>query len=123
MPGFATYQPLEASLQPPDDLVLGVAEQRHADSIAALYSVREGLPVEVGAAWLDHEEAPKGFYLLGVVVDESFRRQGIGHVLTQMRLDWIRGRADQAYYFANAANEPTIDLHERFGFREVSAET
>lgn len=150
MPHFATYQPFESALRPPDDLVVGLAEQRHADGIAALYSAREGVAAEVGTtwtqrvlsrmgessflvvaesggrvvgyglvAWLEPETTPEGFYLLGVVVDPSFGRKGIGHAMTRMRMDWIRERADQAFYFANVANEATIDLHEQFGFREV----
>lgn len=71
------------------------------------------------AEWLDHESAPAGFYLLGVVVDSSFRRMGVAHAITRLRMDWIRTHADEAFYFANASNSLTIDLHHRFGFREV----
>lgn len=31
-------------------------------------------------------------YLYGLVVDKSWRRQGIGHALTQTRLDWLRNQ-------------------------------
>lgn len=40
--------------------------------------------------------------------------------LTAHRLDWVRGRAEVVYYFANARNGATIDLHRRLGFEEVT---
>lgn len=64
--------------------------------------------------------APDGWYLLGVVVDPAWRRRGVGTALTQARLDFIAHRASQAYYVANARNRASIDLHECFGFTELS---
>ncbi|MGA9598090.1 MAG: GNAT family N-acetyltransferase [Acidimicrobiia bacterium] len=150
MAHFAEYAPCGPGRRPPADLLIGAADQRHADGIAALHAAREGVSSEqsrewaqraldragersylvvaetggrvVGyglAGWLDSETAPHGFYLLGIVTDPSFRRMGIAHEITLQRLDWIRERADEAFYFANAANAATIDLHARFGFREV----
>jgi ribosomal protein S18 acetylase RimI-like enzyme len=66
--------------------------------------------------------APAGWYLLGVIVRDDWRRRGIGLELTRRRLDWIRDRADAAFYFANARNRPSIDLHESLGFVEVTRE-
>jgi GNAT superfamily N-acetyltransferase len=62
---------------------------------------------------------PGGFYLGGVVVRPEHRRLGIGRELTRVRLTWIFERADTAYYFQNAINEASRDLHEEFGFREL----
>jgi ribosomal protein S18 acetylase RimI-like enzyme len=64
--------------------------------------------------------APEGWYLSGVVVDPADRRRGLGHALTEARLQWIAARSPCAYYFANALNRVTIDLHARFGFVEVT---
>ncbi|MDQ3156755.1 MAG: GNAT family N-acetyltransferase [Actinomycetota bacterium] len=64
--------------------------------------------------------SPPGFYLTGVTVQPSYRRGGLGRQLTVARLDWIRERADAAWYFASSANQPSIDLHSAFGFVEVS---
>jgi ribosomal protein S18 acetylase RimI-like enzyme len=64
--------------------------------------------------------APTGWYLTGLVVDPSWRRRGVGVALTAHRLDWLRGRAEVVYYFANARNRATIDLHRRLGFEEVT---
>ena len=66
--------------------------------------------------------APAGWYLFGVIVRDDWRRRGIGLELTRRRLDWIRPRADEAFYFANARNRASIDLHARLGFVEVTRE-
>ena len=39
----------------------------------------------------DQFDVPRGWYLGGVVVDDAFRRRGIGAALTRSRLDWIAG--------------------------------
>jgi hypothetical protein len=33
---------------------------------------------------------------------------------------WISERASEAFYFANALNRPSIDLHARLGFVELT---
>jgi ribosomal protein S18 acetylase RimI-like enzyme len=60
--------------------------------------------------------APDGWYLLGLVVDPRFRRRGVGRRLTAERLRWLKGRTDRVWYFVNAANRASIDLHTGFGF-------
>jgi GNAT superfamily N-acetyltransferase len=64
--------------------------------------------------------APAGWYLLGVVVRDRWRRRGIALELTRKRLEWIAERADRAYYFSNARNRVSIDLHEKAGFVEIT---
>jgi GNAT superfamily N-acetyltransferase len=64
--------------------------------------------------------APAGWYLFGVVVRDRWRRLGIGIELTRQRLAWIGDRAEAAYYFANARNVTSIDLHRKLGFDEVT---
>ena len=66
------------------------------------------------------DTAPRGYYLTGVFVVPHERHAGIGTALTQARLDWIRTRAADAWFFANARNAASIALHERFGFEEVT---
>jgi ribosomal protein S18 acetylase RimI-like enzyme len=66
------------------------------------------------------DTAPRGYYLTGVFVHPDRRRVGIGAALTQARLDWIGERADDAWFFANARNDTSIELHRRFGFEEVT---
>jgi predicted N-acetyltransferase YhbS len=65
------------------------------------------------------EGTPAGWYLNGVIVDERFRRRGIGLELTRRRLKWIAHRADEAYFFVNSLNRASIDLHARLGFQEI----
>jgi ribosomal protein S18 acetylase RimI-like enzyme len=64
--------------------------------------------------------APAGWYLSGVIVAEGYRRRGIGRRLTQARLSWIAERDRVAYYFANARNRATVELHRPFGFVEIT---
>jgi len=99
---------------------------RDPDRLLLVAEVREEL---VGFAragrWeppLDSPEdtAPAGWYLFGVIVRDRWRRLGIGIELTRQRLAWIADRAEVAYYFANARNATSIDLHGKLGFAEVT---
>jgi ribosomal protein S18 acetylase RimI-like enzyme len=66
------------------------------------------------------DTAPSGYYLLGLFVRADARRAGIGSALVDARLRWIGQRADEAWYFANAQNAASIELHRPFGFEEVT---
>ena len=100
------------------------SERRHPivavvdDRVAAYGRSAYFVPPEGSPA----DTAPEGWYLVGVVVDPEHRRRGIGLALTERRLAWLRERTDHAYYFANAENRATIDLHGKLGFVEVTRE-
>jgi ribosomal protein S18 acetylase RimI-like enzyme len=64
--------------------------------------------------------APTGYYLGGMVVDEPYRRRGVGQRLTVERLNHLRGLADEAWYLVNSANTASIDLHVAQGFHEAT---
>jgi GNAT superfamily N-acetyltransferase len=64
--------------------------------------------------------APSGYYLLGLLVDTQWRRGGLGERLTAACLAWVWERAAECWYFANAGNRASLDLHERLGFRPVT---
>jgi aminoglycoside 6'-N-acetyltransferase I len=96
-PGDAERLVLEAVI---GDEVVGRAKTHHFDT--------------------DSGAAPAGHYLGGVSVLPEFRRRGIGHALTSARLDWIRERAPEAWFFTNARNDASIALHATFGFVEVA---
>ncbi|MBA2707506.1 MAG: GNAT family N-acetyltransferase [Gemmatimonadaceae bacterium] len=68
---------------------------------------------------IDADSVPTGWYLLGVIVAPALRRRGIASELTRLRVEWIGRRADEAFYFANSLNLPSIDLHQKLGFVEV----
>lgn len=70
----------------------------------------------------DHSNgaAPSGHYLGGVTVLPRWRRQGIAVALTEVRLEWISERAENAWYVVNARNEASIQLHRRWNFAEVA---
>jgi phosphinothricin acetyltransferase len=67
---------------------------------------------------IDH--APAGYYLTGVTVLPPYRRAGLARDFTLARLDWIKQRADEAWYFAAAENAASIRLHHELGFIEVA---
>jgi GNAT superfamily N-acetyltransferase len=62
-------------------------------------------------------DAPHGWYLAGVVVDEASRRRGVGRALTAARLAWLASRTYRAWYIASSLNLASVDLHAGFGFR------
>ncbi len=85
-----------------------------------LVAALEGVPVGYGVVGRPGKPGlPEGWYLSGVVVAPAHRRQGIGARLTEGRLDWVGARDRRAYYFTNERNRVSIDLHARFGFREL----
>jgi ribosomal protein S18 acetylase RimI-like enzyme len=63
--------------------------------------------------------APPGWYLLGLVVDEAWRRRGIGEALTRSRMAWVSERSNRLYCFTHRGNLASQALHERLGFTRV----
>lgn len=68
------------------------------------------------------DTAPDGYYLMGLVVHPAWRRRGIAERLTLARMAWAWARTDVVWYFAAAGNRPSLTLHSRLGFREVTRE-
>ena len=64
-------------------------------------------------------QAPSGWYLLGVNVVVTHRRQGIATLLTNWRIDWLANRTDQLFYVAVPTNVASIRLHAALGFVKV----
>ena len=64
--------------------------------------------------------APEGWYLSGIIIHPDHRRMGIASQLTKKRLQWLSDKTPHVFYFANAKNTPSIDLHEKFGFHEIT---
>jgi GNAT superfamily N-acetyltransferase len=63
--------------------------------------------------------APPGWYLLGLVVDEAWRRRGIGEALTKARMAWVSERSSRLYCFTSHANLASQALHEHLGFTKM----
>lgn len=63
---------------------------------------------------------PAGLYLGGVSVAPERRRHGVGRALTRVRLEhaFADPVLERVWYFANAGNEASIQLHAGFGFQE-----
>jgi ribosomal protein S18 acetylase RimI-like enzyme len=64
--------------------------------------------------------APEGYYVVGLLVDPGWRRRGVGLALTRARMGWAFERAGEVWFFANARNRASLDLHARLGFVEVT---
>ena len=136
-PGFAVRLGIERDIEACVELVVAIGEGRAAawwdtltktvaDGVhrALFVAEAEGSVVGYGrvvyAAPPDAEPAaaPKGWYLLGLVVDEAWRRRGIGETLTTARMGWVAQRADRVYYFTSRHNVASQALHRRLGFVE-----
>ena len=104
---------LDRQIAAPDGAVF-VAEVR-GHVVGHAYIARCEQPVDAPAG-----AAPPGLYLLGLLVDPDWRRCGLGEALTDSRLAWAWERDSSAYYFANARNRSSIDLHARLGFYELT---
>jgi len=89
---------------------------QHGESLLGLGKVSYFSPAEDAPA----NVAPQGWYLSGVVVVPEYRGRGIGRSLTRARLDWIAERDRWAFYFANLRNRVSIELHQEFGFVELT---
>jgi ribosomal protein S18 acetylase RimI-like enzyme len=138
---------LQIRLAVPDDVrqLCAIEAERHGSDPAALFPLIERSVASVNPERLtlvaEHDHtvvgfgragyfrpaedaptnvAPRGWYLAGLVVAAQHRRKGVGRQLTRARLDWIAERDDEAFYFANARNVVSIELHEAFGFTEVT---
>lgn len=68
--------------------------------------------------WLEAQDGPAGWYLLGLVVSKDFRGRGVGLALTRARIQSVSG-GEKIYYFANAKNRVSIALHEQLGFEKI----
>ena len=129
-PATASDLPARAALRAARD---GIPEASAAANFERLLARAERGETAVRGAWVGEAPAgygtvehlaweglPAGWYLGGVVVSPALRRRGIGARLTQERLDWVAQRGREAFYFVNARNRASIDLHAPFGFREVA---
>jgi len=64
--------------------------------------------------------APEGYYLGGLLVGAQWRRRGLGGELTVARVAWVFEHAPEVWYFTNARNRASLELHFKAGFAEVT---
>jgi len=67
------------------------------------------------------EGLPQGFYLKGVLTDESVRGYGVGKHLTLLRNDWVKEHADRIYCILQNTNIPSLKMHEALGYRVIQS--
>jgi len=101
------------------------ADLRAGDRLL-LVAVTAGRPVGYASAGRQSyvrtggRNVPDGWFLTGLFVDPLHRRGGVGRRLTQQRLQWLDARTNKVWYFVSALNRPSIELHRKLGFHEVT---
>lgn len=65
------------------------------------------------------DDAPKGFYLKGLLVEESVRRFGVGKQLTHLRGNWVKEKSDRIYCVLQNSNLPSLKMHEALGYKII----
>ncbi|HIW62636.1 MAG TPA: GNAT family N-acetyltransferase [Candidatus Stackebrandtia excrementipullorum] len=101
-----------------------VAKPRNALFIAV--SARTEIVGYARVSWVNRppdapdDAVPSGYYLGGMVVDERYRRRGIGSRLTRERMKFIAQRSADVWYLVNRDNKASIDLHDEYGFHEAT---
>ena len=60
-----------------------------------------------------------GWYLSGLIVAPEYRHANLGSSLTLDRLDELKQRCSEVYYFDNAINRVSIELHQKLGFKLI----
>jgi len=61
--------------------------------------------------------APPGHYVLGLVVEQAWRRRGIAEALLQEVIAHAREHTHELWSFYDVLNTPSAALHRRLGFR------
>jgi GNAT superfamily N-acetyltransferase len=60
--------------------------------------------------------------MVGVFVDSAVRRQGVGALLVEKVIDWVRARGSaRLLIWITDGNEPALALYRRAGFRTTGA--
>jgi GNAT superfamily N-acetyltransferase len=99
---------------------------KHRDRHLVVAQAGDELIAYGRAAWFEPDPAapsnaaPAGYYLIGLVVDPSWRRRGVASAIISARLTWVAQRASEAWYFADVRNQVSIQLHQRAGFETVT---
>ena len=61
----------------------------------------------------------KGWYLTGVTIHPDWRRKGVGQFFVKTRLNWLKEKTDEVYYWSNKDNKASEALHKIFGFKVI----
>ena len=69
----------------------------------------------------DFPDLVKGWYLTGVTIHPNWRRMGIAGLLVQTRMDWLKDKTNEVYYWSNKKNRVSEALHKKFGFKEIKS--
>jgi len=93
------------------------AVRRHPDAAVYVAEVDGRLAGRLSLA-RDQNPASRHVADLGLMVDERFRRRGVGRALLEQAVEWARGHGvAKLELHVFPWNEPAIALYESFGFQ------
>jgi len=69
----------------------------------------------------DSSDLIEGWYLTGITIHPNWRRVGIGKLLTETRMTWLKNKTNEVYYWSNKNNKASELLHKFFGFKEIKS--
>jgi RimJ/RimL family protein N-acetyltransferase len=93
------------------------AVRRHPDAAVYVAEVDGQLAGRLSLA-RDQNPASRHVADLGLMVDERFRRRGVGRALLERAVEWARGHGvAKLELHVFPWNEPAIALYESFGFQ------
>jgi N-acetylglutamate synthase len=76
---------------------------------------KNGIPVGCGLGVVES----KHIGLFDIVIDKSYRNQGLGQILIESILDWGKSKgADYGYLQVLVDNSPAVRLYSKVGFKE-----
>lgn len=88
------------------------------DKVVTFVAEHDDRLLGMAAGLASDEENPSDPIMVGVFVDGTVRRHGIGAALVQKVIDWARARRSaRLLIWITASNEPALALYGRYGFR------
>ena len=62
-----------------------------------------------------------GWYLTGITIHPNWRRVGTGRLLTKIRINWLKDKTNEVYYWSNKNNITSELFHKDFGFKKIKS--
>jgi GNAT superfamily N-acetyltransferase len=88
------------------------------DKVVTFVAEHDDRLLGMAAGLATDAESPSDPIMVGVFVDGTVRRQGIGAALVQKVIDWARARGSaRLMIWITVSNEPALALYGRYGFR------
>ena len=69
----------------------------------------------------DFPDLIEGWYLTGITVHPHWRRIGVATLLVKSRLNWLKDKTNEVFYWSNKNNKASEALHKKFGFKKIKS--